>query len=1041
MASEVRRDPNWTQVPVRLRDNPGKRGTATGRVTGERDRLRVEVRFGSHEISFRPAVVLVREDQTPPPPVERLARGEIGTPTDLRRLLTFQKVRGRLTNVLYSMESSNTDFYPHQFKPVLKFLDSPDGRLLIADEVGLGKTIEAIYIWKELEARERAQRLLVVCPAMLREKWRGDFKQRFNIHAEVVNAMALKQRLQDAVSGGNRNSFVAITSLEGLRPDHNWADEANDSVRAQIARLLDRTSAGDQGALLDLVIIDEAHYLRNPSTANNRLGRLLRDSSRHLVLLTATPIQIANDNLYQLLRLVSPETFWLADIFGALLEANKPLTASQRHLWAVPPDLRSAREALDRALGSPYFAHATALRFVKRKLDETARLDEDTRVRFGHKLESVSLLGQYLTRTRKRDVIVRRVIRQPMTVRVQLTDLERTLYKRIHLHLRQRAAGSQGVALFTEIARQRRMASCIVAAVMAWEETGDLDELLWEDSGLAVDLDEPVAGRTSVHDDTDAASAVARGADYRALERADSKYRELITLLRTILERNPREKIVLFAFFRGTLAYLQRRLQKDGIRAALIQGGMGDEKWEIIADFSKPDGPTVLLSSEVGSEGIDLQFSRFVVNYDLPWNPMRVEQRIGRLDRLGQEHDRIFIVNFILEDTIEGRILQRLYERIGLFQESLGDLEDILGQCTEKLMVDAFLSDLSEEEIRQRENEIAMALAHNRRQREHLEGEAINLIAFTDYILEHISRTRIQGRWLQPAEVRRFVEDFLLQRYPGSVLRPHPTRDAAFILTLPDKARHDFQQYMRRYDGTRTTELDRSGTAESFFDPKQAGVMGRRLELLDQTHPFIRWAADSYEADPDSFFAVSACHVSASAVDVPRGVYAYAVQLRSFTGLRRETTLVFKAAPVSGGALLGNEASERLVVAAAHAGAELTNVANRLDLQTIAGTVNRCVGELLVEYEAALAEFTEENDQRCAVQEESALQSHERRVTELKERIDRFQHDGRKAMIPPTEGLIRKLDDELELKRRRIAAQRGVEDSMQDLAVGLIDVG
>src|SRR5262249_56666758 len=140
--------------------------------------------------------------------------------------------------------------------------------------------------------------------------------------------------------------------------------------------------------------------------------------------------------------------------------------------------------------------------------------------------------------------------------------------------------------------------------------------------------------------------------------------------------------------------------------------------------------------------------AKFLVNYDLPWNPMKVEQRIGRIDRLGQEAEAIFIVNLVLEDTVEDRILERLYRRIGIFRESLGDLEDLLGRTTEQLMVDAFLRDLTEDEIHQREEQIALALAQNRQQREQLEQQAINLMAFSDYILAQISRARAQGRWL-----------------------------------------------------------------------------------------------------------------------------------------------------------------------------------------------------------------------------------------------------------------------------------------------------
>jgi SNF2-related domain len=147
----------------------------------------VEVDFGPNERQFKryDLLELIGQGQEP---FDVLRAGQFGTPSDLRRVLIFEKIKGDLTNVFYSMEASNTDFYAHQFKPVMRFIESPVGRLLIADEVGLGKTIEATYIWKELQARQGARRLLIVCPAMLRDKWRSDLRKRFNIAAEIISS-------------------------------------------------------------------------------------------------------------------------------------------------------------------------------------------------------------------------------------------------------------------------------------------------------------------------------------------------------------------------------------------------------------------------------------------------------------------------------------------------------------------------------------------------------------------------------------------------------------------------------------------------------------------------------------------------------------------------------------------------------------------------------------------------------------------------------------------------------------------------------------
>jgi SNF2 family DNA or RNA helicase len=387
-------------IKVRLRDNPGRQGVTTGRTRNAGSFLLVEVDFGPNERQFKRSdlLQLVKENEEP---LELLSSGHFGTPSDLRRVLTLEKIKGDLTNIFYSMESSNTDFFAHQFKPVIRFIESPVGRLLIADEVGLGKTIESMYVWKELQARQNARRLLIVCPAMLRPKWRTDLRKRFNISAEIISAKTLLEKVEDIALRRAPDPFVYITSLEGIRPPADYEDEEQKSTRAKLARLLDQNVATEEFALFDHVIIDEAHYMRNPTTGNNRIGRLLREATRHLVLLTATPMQINNNNLYQLLRLIDPDQFYDPYIFEEMLRANGHIVHAQRALWGHPPNIDDAATAIAAAEGTDYFRKDAVLRRIANQLPDCLKRPE-VRIELLRLLESRSLLSQFMTRSRIR---------------------------------------------------------------------------------------------------------------------------------------------------------------------------------------------------------------------------------------------------------------------------------------------------------------------------------------------------------------------------------------------------------------------------------------------------------------------------------------------------------------------------------------------------------------------------------------------------------------------------------------------------------------
>ncbi len=1023
-------DDTWRGRPVRLVDRPGKRGIATGRVMRGSGGLLVEIDFGPGEVVFKPVDLIEPVELTSPTPRDYIAQGRFGQPRDLRDLLTLEKLRGRRTDVLYSMESSNTEFYPHQFKAVLRFVESVSGRLLIADEVGLGKTIEAIYIWKELQAREGAQRLLVVCPAMLRDKWRRDLRHRFGIDADVLSAEQLAERLEEVVERRRSPAWTVVASLEGLRPDREWDDDQNASARARVARLIDRAAASGE-LPLDLVVIDEAHSLRNPETLSHRLGRMLRDASRHFLLLTATPIHLGSANLFHLLRLIDPEVFEREQVFDEMLRANAPVIDALRSVWSYPPDLARACEALRRALGSPYFGESPVLQQVAQRLEACQRLGPQERVELAAQLETASLLSPYLVRSRKREVTPGRIIRDPHVISVRFSSLERAVYQTLTAALRQRLKGLTGAALFTEIARQRRMASSLPAALRVWSASGEVDELLWEDFGVEVPAD--AVGE-------DVVPPLPEGVDVTSLEAADSKYRVLVDFLRQVLARNPGEKVVVFSFFRGTVQYLCERLTRDGIRADLLWGGMGAEAEEVLARFRKPEGPNVLVSTEVGTEGIDLEFCRVLVNYDLPWNPMKVEQRIGRLDRLGQTADRILIASLVVEDTIDDRILYRLYQRIRVFEESLGELEEILGRETQALLLDLFTRGLTETELERRADQIATAVENTRRSQEALETQAIHLVAWADYLLDKVEQARNQGRWLQPEEVQRFVEDVLTGRYPGSNVQPVGAGSPAlWLIRLAEPARQGLFRFMATYRGGRTTQLHHTGEIRCTFDPRRTGQLDPRIEIIDYSHPVVRWLVEIVQRDPQPFFPASAARVGASEAGVAAGWYVYVIAQLELNGLRRENSLIYRVAEVAGGELLSAADSERLVRSAVEHGRDAANVGARLDLARALDVVDRCIQACQEDYERARAWFIADNASRCSAQEASVARWHERRLTELRARLERLRATNPR-MVPATEGLIRSEEAQRARQLAEVRERRRVDESFRVIALGVVEV-
>jgi len=307
---------------VRLKADPGRVGIITGKTRRPAGNILWQVKFPDGADYQRENYLEIVPDDDEDP-IELLRLGKLGRARDLRGNLTHIRLNGRLANLIYSMNITNTDFYPYQFKPVINFLDAPSNGLLIADEVGLGKTIEAGLIWTEMRSRFDIRRVMVLCPAMLREKWRSELIRRFGIDANILGSSDVLNYFREYKSG-ERQNYAIISSMQGLRPRRGW-DRGNENTdnSSILSRFLE--AAQYEEPLLDLLIIDEAHYLRNPESMTSRLGRLLRSVSDYVVLLSATPIHLRNRDLYQLLNLVDENTFNQPNVFDEILEANEPL--------------------------------------------------------------------------------------------------------------------------------------------------------------------------------------------------------------------------------------------------------------------------------------------------------------------------------------------------------------------------------------------------------------------------------------------------------------------------------------------------------------------------------------------------------------------------------------------------------------------------------------------------------------------------------------------------------------------------------------------
>lgn len=1033
---------------VRSIDNPGRRGIITNsppRVRRSGTYYQVQWTDGlidwCHEDELEPNEEACNSD-----PFGLAQKGRYGRAGNLRRNLTYVHLSGRIANLVYAMGITNTDFYSHQYRPLLTLLDSPATGLLIADEVGLGKTIEAGLIWTEFRARFDFRRLVVVCPAMLREKWRDELRNRFGIDPQIVDAAGLIDELRrPAHILGEGKAW--IISFNGARPPKSWrysasAEEKNSGgARWRLADFLYEHSEDEQ--LIDLVVFDEAHYMRNSETATWRLGNLLRDVSQFQLMLSATPINLKNRDLYNLLNLLDVDHIGNPNDFERLLDANRPLITARDTVLNLQSKASEVTTRLKEVARQPILSKSNQLRNLLDNLPTDDQLsDRKYRAKLAGILERLNLLSHLVTRTRKRDVQQRRIVRDVRREAVPMNQAEQQLYNLVTDTIRRYAVQngiSDGFLLATP---QRQVTSCPAAVARAWQRGGKEFDQLIEDSELEESEAEAREGVGPLK--TLLQAVIPPSIDITALEQSDSKFARLMKVAGEFLTENPTEKLIVFTTFRPTAKYLVDRLNVEGIPSALIWGnkdGTSATKQEVIEGFRDSRTLRVLVSTEVASEGVDLQFCKVLVNYDLPWNPTRIEQRIGRIDRLGQKAEIIHIWNLYFEETIDARIVNRLLSRLRVFEEALGEAEAVVGEIVRRLESALLNRPLTPAEEETQIARAALALENLRIQRNELERNAPHMMAHGQHVIERIEAAKELARRVTEADLLVYVRDYLTDYCPGHQFLQDSDDPNLVTLQLPRDVAARFTEYLQNEGLLGKTALDRGPSMRVRFLNRISEQYRYSEEILHQFHPLVRFITHDLQQRDEHFYPLAAVEIhSAQDNEFQQGDYIFYVRSWVFEGVREEEVLSVAALRIADGKLLREEASEVLLQRARLSGSDWVGAANEVDPESVVRGFEHAEEVLDRRYRGELAAKKNENADRARFQMDSVDRYLDRRLATLTRVLQTHYALGRTSLARATQGQIDKLNARMDNRKKKIAKSATVLPKKNFVCAGLIRV-
>lgn len=794
----------------------------------------------------------------------------------VRNYLSSYVIRHPTTSSLYSLNAARINLIPYQFKPVMKIIKSDQPRLLIADSVGIGKTIEAGLILRELQIRNDVKSVLIICPKPLvtEKKWEQEMK-RFDEDFEAIDANTLRHCINEC-------------DLEGEWPDKHQKiimpySVCDDKCLKQLEKL-------NPFPKFDLVIVDEAHHIRNQSAIRHQVVKKFCDAAEAVVFLTATPIQLGNRDLYSLLNLLRPDLIVDEDTFDVMHTPNRYITEAIQcvHRKEYGKAIENLEFAANNTEGGRFIVNRPDFKEI---LDDLRKNDtsKEKIVELSDAISKLHTFDSLINRTLRKQISSDFCIRKPETVRSEFTAEERNIFNELRslkADILQTFAGIDNVN-FVMTTLERQAASCIHGLVPSMKDILSKTITLWdyEDDedididGVSISFDDKVLQKYQAKIDR----LVEKAQD---LSDVDPKFEAFFGVINE-KQTMENKKVIVFSTFRHTLEYLYRRLQERNIRVGLIHGGIDDEERLAIRkrfekDSNEEDAFDVLLFSEVGCEGLDYQFCDTMINYDLPWNPMKIEQRIGRIDRFGQKSEAVAIYNMIVNNTIDAHIYDRCLSRIKIFEQSIGDCDEILGDIHTEIRKVYANTTLTDEQKQLKLEKISENNYRNIMQQRELEEQQVALFSVPSRLSAMEEFESFENYWVSPLALEHLVSSYLKDKVCATFMGIGDKR----TLRLSEDARKTlFEDYlqlpMKKGRIYKDWEKYLKG-AEQFcgvtFDIEQAS-RDSKMQFIMPLHPLVTAAARHFHAQMPIKTALQVIDN-----DVPAGEYPFMIYSWEYAG-------------------------------------------------------------------------------------------------------------------------------------------------------------